>query len=328
MLSTIAITSTIIISLMGTNYAMNISEIHWPSFQKFTKVHDRVYSSLDEFHKRFNIFVDNMNFAEEQNKKSTRMTLGITQYSDKTYDEFHHLFTKFGRPFHNTCDTFISDNIDDSDSFDWREQGGVTSVKDQGQCGSCWSFSAIGAMEGAWYILRKELIDLSEQQLVDCSKSYGNHGCNGGLMDNAFQYSIDNGVCGANDYPYTAEVDECEKCDVIASFSDCRDVSPNNEVDLRKAVFTSPVSIAIEADTRVFQLYTAGIITSESCGTNLDHGVLVVGYGEEDGVKYWIVKNSWGAGWGEDGYVRIERTDDTNSEGICGVAMQPSFPIA
>jgi C1A family cysteine protease len=96
---------------------------------------------------------------------------------------------------------------------------------------------------------------------------------------------------------------------------------------LKEAVYNTPVSIAIEADTRVFQMYTGGVLTSEACGTNLDHGVLIVGYGEESGIPYWLVKNSWGPSWGEGGYIKIERSDSTNDPGICGIAMQPSYPV-
>jgi C1A family cysteine protease len=151
-------------------------------------------------------------------------------------------------------------------------------------------------------------------------------------MDNAFQYAIDNGMCSEESYPYTSGVTKtggsCSKCDAVVEISACSDVPPNNQVALKEAVaLVGPVSIALDAETKVFQSYKSGVVTSESCGTNLDHGVLIVGYGEEDGIKYWLVKNSWGESWGDDGYIKIERSESTNDSGICGIAMQPSFPI-
>ena len=183
-------------------------------------------------------------------------------------------------------------------------------------------------MEGAWAVHSGDLVSIAEQQLVDCSTDYGNNGCNGGLMDLAFDYAIDHGMCAEADVPYSAkDGGACPLCDTVVTISKCVDVTPNNQLHLKEAVSIGPVSIAIEADARVFQLYRKGIISSTGCGTNLDHGVLIVGYGSEDGSDYWIVKNSWGDGWGEDGYLRIARNDLTDDKGICGIAMQPSQPV-
>ena len=182
-------------------------------------------------------------------------------------------------------------------------------------------------MEGAWSIRTGDLVSLSEQQLVDCSHKYGNLGCSGGLMDNAFLYAIDNGgMCSEGSYPYTATGGSCQKCSTVTKFGGCKDVPSNNQAALKQAVAMGPVSIAIEADTKIFQSYSSGVITSSSCGTNLDHGVLIVGYGSENGIAYWLVKNSWSTSWGDAGYVKIQRTSSTNDAGICGIAMQPSFP--
>lgn len=307
----------------------NETDHHWSSFQTFMHRFDKSYPTLTQLEKRFDIFRSNMEFIRQENGKGHSFQLGITPFADLTGDEFAAFNgIRTGGPFSTGCDKFHSDtSATVPSSYDWREHNAVTPVKDQGQCGSCWSFSATGAMEGAWAISTGQLVSLSEQQLVDCSKSYGNHGCYGGLMDDAFQYAMDNGMCLETAYPYEAKGGDCQKCDVVVEISSCGDVTKNNQLDLKEAVSRGPVSIAIEADTKAFQLYTGGVLTGDACGTDLDHGVLIVGYGEEDGTEFWLVKNSWGPSWGEGGYIKIERSDSTNDPGVCGIAMQPSYPV-
>ena len=258
-------------------------------------------------------------------------TLGFNQFTDQSPEEFSKNFQfEYTKLFGNNCKTMTYTGDDDLPvEIDWVKMNAVTPVKNQGQCGSCWSFSATGAIEGANAITNGNLESFSEQELVDCSKKYGNMGCRGGLMDNAFHYVMDNGLCTEDDYPYTASDDTCvsANCKSAVTISDCADVPADNELALKEAVSKQPVSVAIEADTRTFQLYSSGVLTSEACGTNLDHGVLVVGYGTEDGTPFWLVKNSWGETWGEDGYIKIGRSDSESSKGICGIAMQPSYPV-
>ena len=277
----------------------------------------------------------NVNFINTMNSKNLSYELDINQFIDQPNiirmgefikrDKCHNCFT----------------NINDIDykkiipkSIDWREKNAVTHVKNQGNCGSCWSFSTTGSIEGIHAIKKNKLINASEQQLMDCSDKYGNHGCQGGLMDNAFKYVIDNGLCSEEEYPYQAEQGQCSsaQCNRVVQIDNYADVEPNNEKVLMRAVAHQPISVAIQANLTSFRFYKRGVYQDPDCGDQLDHGVLIVGYGTDilQDLDYWIVKNSWTSNWGDEGYVKILRNYEKyggDSSGMCGIAVQPSYPI-
>jgi C1A family cysteine protease len=304
----------------------------WKEFSIFQEKFSKRYSTIQELEQRFDIFRTNLKNIVSHNLDFTQnFTMGVNQFTDLTPEEFKAKYINGGLRTEVSsygCKSFSSSASGTPSSIDWRTKGAVTSVKDQGQCGSCWTFSATGAVEGAWAIAKGQLVDLAEQELVDCATgiAYGSHGCNGGQMEGAFKYIIENGQCALSSYSYTAKDGTCQKCSAVAHISSCSDVNPNDQISLKAAVAQQPVAVAISADTRLFQSYSSGVITSSSCYTSLDHGVLIVGYGTENGQDYWEVKNSWGTSWGNNGYVKIARSSSTNDPGVCGIAMDPSFP--
>jgi len=305
--------------------------LHLKEFNSFRERFNKNYLSKDELNRRFSVFRNNLiDILIHNADVSQNFTLGVNQFTDLTPQEFKEQYVgglksqlgSYG------CKTFSSTASDAPSSIDWRSKNAVTSVKDQGQCGSCWSFSATGAIEGAWAISNGQLVDLSEQELVDCATgiAYGSRGCSGGQMEGGFKFVIQNGQCSLSSYPYTAKDEKCKSCAALAHISSCSDVKPNDQVSLKAAVSQQPVAVAISADSRIFQSYSSGVITSSACYTSLNHGVLVVGYGTENDVDYWLVKNSWGPTWGSAGYVKIQKSSSTNDPGVCGISMQPSFP--
>jgi C1A family cysteine protease len=303
-------------------------------FTKWVQQHKKSYDA-DEFFNRFNIWKANLDAIYLHNTNGDHSyELGMNSFGDLTSEEFvsthtgyKHIKREYLRSLNAPEDV---EYLELNSSVDWRTDGAVTPVKDQGQCGSCWAFSATGSTEGAHFISAGELISLSEQQLMDCSDAEGNNGCEGGFMDNAFEFIIDNnGITTEAEYPYLAADGPCKKSVSSAvTISGYRDVSPNNNDKLKSALNIGPVSIAIEADQRAFQFYAKGIF-SGTCGANLDHGVLAVGYGTEGGTPFYIVKNSWGASWGESGYIRlIDAPSKNGGAGQCGMLSVPSYPVA
>jgi len=304
------------------------------AFEQFMKDFGKVYEDIEK-EARFAAFAANYDFIRAENAKGHSYTLGLNEFADLTREEFAK--TRLGlqpgtqRPWGRLphLGTHVRGSRALPESVDWRGKGAVQKVKNQAQCGACWAFSTIGALEGAWEIATGQLLSLSEQQLVDCSKN-GNMGCGGGMMDNAFEYEEGTIVCTEDSYPYTARNGVCHASGCTAGIPKggvvgFKDVSSDDEEALMDAVAQQPVSVAIEADQMAFQLYSGGVMNG-TCGTKLDHGVIAVGYGTQDGMKYWLVRNSWGPSWGEGGYIKLAR-GVKNKEGECGIQMMPSFPV-
>jgi C1A family cysteine protease len=282
-------------------------------------------------------WLSNDNYIEYINNKNVSYKLEHNHFSGLNSLEFKE-FLGFDHEFTLTYNQKQTVKYDVPESINWVEKGGVTAVKDQGQCGSCWSFSTTGALEGAYFVKYNELPSFSEQQLVDCDtfRNGGKDmGCNGGLMDNAFSWiSKNDGLCTEAEYPYTSGVTKTsgtcqttcqnEKNSGIKSFVD---VTPSSDNDMMSALAQQPVSIAIQADQKDFQLYSSGVFTGQ-CGTGLDHGVLAVGYGTSSGEDFYLVKNSWSSSWGDNGYIKLGRGPQyNNGDGQCGMLLQASYPV-
>ena len=309
---------------------------HGTHFEHFTawllehKPHYR--NNVEKVADRFKIFAKNLDKIREINAQNKSYYLGLTGLTDLTQEEYKQFYLNKELKSAKQTSTlpFTHANVEAVDKIDWRDKGAVTPVKNQGMCGSCWAFSSTGSMEGINFINSGKLISLSEEQLVNCDKT--DHGCGGGLMDNAFKYVINNGGIDTEaDFPYhafalwrTCPADK--EGNHAVTITDYTDVPTKNKDALLQALSAQPVSIAIEADHFVFQNYRGGIITEDTCGDTLDHGVLAVGFDTTTDTPYWIVKNSWGASWGESGYVRLA-INVTDTSGQCGILEHPVYPV-
>jgi cathepsin L len=307
-------------------------------WEAFKLRHAKQYDNVQEESFRKKVFMENKRLIAKHNQRAANGIHSYTVAMNKFGDMLHHEFVATMNGFKpNLTDEkqngslFLTPhNIVLPKSVDWREEGYVTPVKDQGQCGSCWSFSATGALEGQHFRKSGKLVSLSEQNLVDCSKRFGNNGCEGGLMDNAFSYIKQNhGIDTEQAYPYLGKEERCHynKREVGATDTGFVDIPAGSEQHLQQALATvGPVSVAIDASHESFQFYNSGVYDEAECSSeDLDHGVLAVGYGtdEESGQDYWIVKNSWGPTWGLQGYVKMAR----NKKNQCGIASSASYPL-
>lgn len=318
-------------------------------WNEFKVRYNKTYPSESEDNYRFKLFVDSKYKIATHNRRQANglhsYTLGLNKYADMSHQELVRIMNGY-KP-HLRQKTSLEDLhpkvVQEYNSLmqepdgqvgkfvDWRLSGYVTPVKDQGQCGSCWAFSSTGALEGHYAKKVNKAVDLSEQNLVDCSKKYGNMGCDGGLMENAFKYIRDNhGIDTEVSYPYEAHDDKCrfKNKTIGANDKGYVEIPSGNERKLTQAIYMKgPISVAIDASQESFHLYKSGVYNEPNCGNeseNLDHGVLVVGYGTDliHG-DYYIVKNSWSETWGEAGYIRMARNKDNQ----CGIATNAVYPV-
>ncbi|XP_028968921.1 cathepsin L1 [Galendromus occidentalis] len=318
-------TTAILVALLG------LASANWDLYKK---VHGKSYGH-DEEHFRRQLFYKSVAKINAHNLRHdlglTTYRMGLNKFTDMTSEEFRNFkglkfdATKTKRNGTRFQKELLGEAL--PTQVDWREKGYVTPVKNQGQCGSCWAFSTTGSLEGQHFKATGKLVSLSEQNLVDCSRVEGNNGCNGGLMDNGFTYIQQNGGIDTEEsYPYTGKDGDCafNENSVGARVKGFVDVPQRDEAALQAAVASvGPVSVAIDASNDSFQYYKEGVYDEPSCSfSQLDHGVLVVGYGTENGVDYWLVKNSWGPTWGQDGYIKMMR----NKENQCGIASMASYP--
>jgi len=332
-----------LVGVIAAASAVSFFELVHEEWKSFMTSHQKEYQDDTEEKFRMKIFMENKHKIAKHNQLYDQGLVSFKLSMNKFTDLLPHEFTALngynktlkrsavGAPREEEGVTFISPaNVKLPDTVDWRKKGAVTPIKDQGHCGSCWSFSATGALEGQHFRKTGVLVSLSEQNLIDCSAVYGNNGCNGGLMDYAFKYIKDNGgIDTEKTYPYEGKDDTCRYDAKNSGATDKGfvDIPEGSEEKMKEAIATiGPVSVAIDASHESFQFYSEGVYYEPLCDAeNLDHGVLVVGYGtdEKTGADYWIVKNSWGTSWGDKGYVKMAR----NKENHCGIATQSSYPL-
>lgn len=310
-------------------------------FEAWNSKHGKHYGEGDalEKEKRFKIFKENLVHIHRHNSQGTSsFTLGLTRFADLTNQEFKALNYFGARPALSRRNESSKGRLgactttDLATAYDWRDKGMVAGIKNQGGCGCCWAFSAVGAIESANAIATGTLVKLSEQELVSCDTL--DSGCSGGWMDRAFSWVMMNGgIDSEDDYPYTSSSGSAPTCissklrKDIVSIKDFVDVDQYDESALLCAVAIQPVSIALNGDAFDFQLYSGGVYDGVCSSTVINHAILIVGWGESNGVQYWIGKNSWGTSWGADGYVSLVRGKGL-TKGICGMYYKSSYPIS
>jgi KDEL-tailed cysteine endopeptidase len=333
--STIAIliTTAVVLAGVGFNTIASRTETDIPNlrvmFRTWSQRHGKSYGNSAEFEYRLRVFAKNYIEVKTTNAAQSSYRLSLNKFADMTAEEVETKMMGYRpRTVREEPTEFFNGVSDAPVEIDWVSKGKVNAVKDQGQCGSCWAFSAIASLESNYAINFGDLKAFSEQELVDCSKSYGNHGCNGGLMDNAFKYIKDKGIETETEYPYKGVDQHCNASgDPTAKVSGWTDIKKRDQDALKNAVAETVVSIAIHANSIV--KYQSGVFNPIYCSHRLNHGVAIVGYSHDgaSGFDYWIVRNSWGASWGQEGYIWMLR-EEGRGAGVCGLALAASYPAA
>jgi len=334
--------TAIVVSILSAALAGNVHDRSYyeAKFYAWMTEHNVKIASGEKFVQMIQNFANNDDIIEAHNAKKEKYILGHNKFSAMSPEEWKAFIQKSGlqRPS-KTNAKFVHNGPTDKATLpsevNWVTGGAVGDIKDQGYCGSCWAFSTVGSLEGAYQIKYGGSVpNFSEQYFVSCDnrKNGGTDmGCNGGLMDSAFEWAETHGVVTQDSYPYTSgaegDTGDCLSTGTkvaTASPKSYTDVKPKDDTAMMSALVQQPVSIAIEADQAAFQMYKSGVFTA-ACGDNLDHGVLAVGYGTEDGTDYYLVRNSWGESWGESGYIKLERGVSQRT-GQCGMLSEPSYP--
>jgi len=338
-------------SVQADDVSHDDDTIEWANFKS---KHHKHYMTHTEDMKRFNQWLTNRALILQHNSNPTsagytlddnefsdwlpneyKTLLGFRSKSSKTQNSQQQLSRRQFMPTINPVPPQYNpytQTVPVSDlpaSINWTAKGAVNPVQNQGQCGDCWSFSACGALEGQYFLTTGQSAIMSEQNLLDCTFSYGNDGCNGGAMTSAFQYVEQNkGIDASSSYPYTGTNGTCKynSANNVGYNTGYQSVETGKELALQQAVaLVGPISVGIDAGQPSFQLYRSGVYSSPKCSSvNLDHAVLCVGYGTYNGQDYWLLKNSWGTSWGMQGYMMMAR----NENNMCGIATDASFPIS
>jgi len=301
----------LVVAVVAVQALAPLSETEYQTqFVSYIEKFDKVYAH-EEFFTRFNIFKSWVDYVREHNAGNSTWTAGINQFSDLTSEQFKAQYlSSLLVPAEADATvgeaTIILPDPSQPNDIDWRSKGAVTPVKNQGQCGSCWSFSATGAIEGWAAVSGKGLHSLAEQQLVDCAGSVGNQGCNGGWPNKAIGWNAQHGSCAESSYPYTARDGSCKQCSSVLKPSGVS--TGSGEATLAGQLSHMPVSVCVDAEGG-FQHYSSGVFNGP-CGTQINHAILAVGYTG----SYWIVKNSWGTSWGSSGYIYMAR-----GKNLCGI---------